>query len=76
MAKKNGVEVILFNEKKCLDEKHIELQLQHSNLYSSELKKKTKIARLWQISALQKVFNRRFWNSGKIRLQKNTCSKF
>ena len=42
---KNGAEVIIFNEKKWLNEKHIEVQLQHSNLphitnqYSSELKK-------------------------------------
>ena len=42
---KNGVEVIIFNEKKWLNEKHIEVQLQHSNLphitnqYSLELKK-------------------------------------
>ena len=41
---KNGVEVIIFNEKRWLNEKHIEVQLQHSNLphitnqYSSELK--------------------------------------
>ena len=42
---KNGVEVIILNEKKWLNEKHIEVQLQHSNIphitnqYSSELKK-------------------------------------
>ena len=42
---KKGVEVIIFNEKKWLNEKHIEAQLQHSNLphitneYSSKLKK-------------------------------------
>ena len=42
---KNGVEVIIFNEKKWLNEKHMEVQLQYSNLphitnqYSSELKK-------------------------------------
>ena len=29
---KNGVEVIVFNGKKWLNEKHIEIQLQHSNL--------------------------------------------
>ena len=43
--RKNGVKVICFNEKKWLNEKHIEAQLQHSNLphianqYCSELKK-------------------------------------
>ena len=42
---KNGVEAIIFNEKTWLNEKHIEVQLQHANLphitdqYSSELKK-------------------------------------
>ena len=42
---KNGVEVVIFNEKKWLNEKHIDVQLQHSNLrhitnqYSSELRK-------------------------------------
>ena len=42
---KNGVEVIIFNDKKSLNEKHIEKQLEHSNLpaltlqYSPELKK-------------------------------------
>ena len=42
---KNGVEVIRFNGKKWLNEKHIETQLKHSNLvvvtnkYSSDLKK-------------------------------------
>ena len=41
---KNDVEVIIFNEKKWLNEKHVEVRLQHSNLphitnqYSSELK--------------------------------------
>ena len=45
---KNGVEVIFFNDKKSLNEKHIEKQLEHSNLpavtlqYSPELKKKEK----------------------------------
>ena len=29
---KNGVEVIFFNGKKWLNEKHIETQLEHSNL--------------------------------------------
>ena len=53
---KNGIEVITFNEKNWLNEKHIEVQLQHSNLqhitnqyyqYSSELKKtKTRITKL------------------------------
>ena len=77
---KNCAEVIIFNEKEWLNEKHIEVQLQHSNLshitdqYSS--KTKTKITRLWQMSALHKVFKRRFCNSGNIILQNNTCSKF
>ena len=42
---KNGVKVIVFNGKKWLNEKHIEKQLEHSNLsavttqYPPELKK-------------------------------------
>ena len=45
---KNGVEVIVSNGKKWLNEKNIQEQLKHSNLpaftnqYSSELKKKDK----------------------------------
>ena len=45
---KNRVEVIIFNGKKWLNEKHIEDQLKHSNLpvvtlqYSSELRKQKK----------------------------------
>ena len=44
---KNGVQVIVFNGKNWLNEKHIETQLGHANLpaialqYSSELKKQT-----------------------------------
>ena len=44
----NGVELIIFNDKKWLNEKHIEIQLGHANLpvitlqYSSELRKKRK----------------------------------
>ena len=43
---KNGVEVIVFNGKKWLNEKHVKEQLKHSNLaatilqYSSELRKR------------------------------------
>ena len=43
---KNGVEVIVFNGKKWVNEKNIETQLEHSNLvvitneYSLELRKK------------------------------------
>ena len=46
--KKNGAEVIRFNGKKWLNKKHIEEQLEHSNLaavtlqYSSDLRKKDK----------------------------------
>ena len=42
---KNGVGVIIFNDKKWLNEKHIETQLKHTNLvvgtnkYSLEFKK-------------------------------------
>ena len=42
---RNGVEVIIFNGKKWLNEKHIETQLGHANVpaitlqYSSELRK-------------------------------------
>ena len=42
---KNGVEVIIFNGEKWLNEKHIKTQLEHSNLvavtwqYSRELRK-------------------------------------
>ena len=50
---KNGVEVIIFNGKKWLNEKHIKTQLEHANLpavtlqYSSKLrKKKTRITKL------------------------------
>ena len=32
MEKKSGIEVIIFNGKKWLNEKHIEDQLNHSNL--------------------------------------------
>ena len=45
---KNGVEVITFGDKKCLNEKHIETQLELSNLvaftkkYSFKLRKKSK----------------------------------
>ena len=45
---KNGIEVIIFYGKKWLNEKHIETQLEHSNLvavinkYSLELRKKDK----------------------------------
>ena len=45
---KNGVEVIIFNGKKWFNEKHIETQLEHSNLvavtnkYSLKLRKKNK----------------------------------
>ena len=45
---KNGVEVIIFNAKKWLNERHIETQLEHSNLpaatlqYSPKLRKKDK----------------------------------
>ena len=45
---KNGAEVISFNGKKWLNERHIETQLEHSNLvavtnkYSLELRKKDK----------------------------------
>ena len=44
--RKNGVEVIVFNSKMWLNEKHVEEQLEHSNLaavanqYSSELIKR------------------------------------
>ena len=50
---KNGVEVMIFNGRKWLNEKHIETQLEHSNLvavtnkYSLELRKKTRNTRLW-----------------------------
>ena len=42
---KNGVEVIIFNDKRWLNEKHIETQLGHANVpditlqYASELRK-------------------------------------
>ena len=42
---KNGIEVIIFNDKKWLNEKHIETQLENSNLaavtlqYSPQLRK-------------------------------------
>ena len=46
---KNGVEVTIFNGKKWLNEKHIETQLEHSNLagvtleYFPELRKQTQV---------------------------------
>ena len=56
---KNGVEVIIFNGIKWLDEKHIEDQLKHSNsnklLYYTilqSLENKKRITKLWQVSAL------------------------
>ena len=54
---RNGVEVIVFKGKKWLNEKHIEIQLEQSDLpavtlqYPSELKK-NRITKLWQLSAL------------------------
>ena len=51
--RKNGVEVIVFNGKKWLNEKHVEKQLEHSNLaavtnqYSSELKKQRQELQNW-----------------------------
>ena len=56
--RKNGVEVIVFNGKKWLNEKHVEEQLKHSNLpavtnqYDPELKKQRQEIQNWQISAL------------------------
>ena len=55
---KNGVEGIIFNGKKLLNENHIETQLKHSNLvavtnkYSLKLTKKDKITILWKLSTL------------------------
>ena len=59
-GKKNGVEVIAFNGKRWLNEKHVEEQLKHADLaaitlqYSSRDTKLQDIrdTKLWQLSAL------------------------
>ena len=59
---KNDVEVILFNGKKWLTEKHIETQLEHSNLvastnkYSCEPRKKHKNYKIVVITNLAEDF--------------------
>ena len=75
---KDGVEVIFFKGKKWLNEKHIEIQLEHSNLptitnkYPLKLKKKIKITKLWQLSVLYKIFNRTSCNFNNNGLENNT----
>ena len=65
--KKNGVEVIIFNGKKWLNETNIKDQLKHSNLaavtlqYSSERRKQRQPS--WQPSTLQKIFRGRLCNA-------------
>ena len=59
---KNGVEVMIFNGRKWLNEKHIETQLEHSNLvavtnkYSLELRKKDKNYKIVVITNLAEDF--------------------
>ena len=68
---------------KWLNEKNIEKKLGHSNLtmitakYSGDnkRKKKTRITRLWQISAYQNIYKRRSWNSSNHGLQNSTSNK-
>ena len=48
--KKCGVEVIIFNDKKWLNEKHIEDQLKHSNLPAVKKNKDKKYKTVGSIS--------------------------
>ena len=66
---KNGAEVIIFNGKKWLNEKHTETQLEHSNLvaatnkYSLKLRKKDKNYKIVAIINLVENFKRKLCNS-------------
>ena len=59
---KNGVEIIIFNGKKWLNEKHVEEQLDHANLpavtnqYFPELKNKDKKYKITTIISLVEDF--------------------
>ena len=50
--RKDGVEVIVFNSKKWLNEKHVEEQLKHSNLVAITNRYDLELTKLWQTSTL------------------------